>query len=83
MYDDMVRYAEANGFESVSTQDFGRQLTKLGFGKMSRRRDAKGIIYKVFGCNEEELKTPVPIVTDMNMDFDGYNGDVEYDAEDM
>ena len=50
---------------------------------MSRRRDAKGIIYKVFGCNEEELKTPVPIVTDMNMDFDGYNGDVEYDAEDM
>ena len=83
MYNDMVRYAEANGFESVSMQDFGKQLTKLGFGKMSRRRDSKGIIYKVFGCNEKELKTPVPIVSDMDMDFDGYNGDVEYDAEDM
>lgn len=83
MYDDMVRYAEANGFESVSTQDFGRQLTKLGFGKLSKRRDSKGMLYRVYGCSDTELKSPVPVVADMEMDFNEYNGNVEYDAEDL
>ena len=81
--DDMVRYADANGFESVSTQDFGRQLTKLGFGKLNRRRDSKGMLYRVYGCSDTELKSPVPVVADMEMDFNEYNGNVEYDAEDL
>nr|DAV38577.1 MAG TPA: dsDNA helicase [Caudoviricetes sp.] len=84
MYQDMVNYAEANGFVPVDIISFGRQMTKIGFGKMNKKRTASGFLYKVYGFSEEELKTPVPVVQDMDLcQEDAFDKGVEYDVEDL
>lgn len=84
MYNDMLRYAEANGFGTVDSVSFGRNLSKLGFGKLSRKRDAKGTLYKVYGFSEDEFKTPPPVVQDMDLGTeDIFDKDVVYDKDDL
>lgn len=83
MYEDMVKYADLNGFKIVSNTEFGRQLGNLGFGKYNKRRNAKGIMYKVYGCSAKEFQHEPPIVNDMEINVDDTNNNVEYDAEDL
>ena len=84
LFSDLCKYAEVNDFPmNLSKADFGRQMTKIGFGGVNKRRNQKGISYRVFGFNEEGLKSPAPIVSDMKMNFDEYNGNVDYDSEDI
>lgn len=84
MYDDMCKYAEANGFEACDLNTFGRAMTKYGFGKESRKRTATGIMYRVFGCTEEELSTPLPLIADLDMtQEDMFDRQVDYDFDDL
>lgn len=84
LYKDMEKYAEANGFKSVDITSFGRAMTKLGFNLGSRRRVTSGILYKVYGVSVDDLKSPVPVVQDMELTrADVLDKDVEYDEEDL
>ena len=83
MYDDCMEYAKVNGFVQVSDKDFGRLLTRIGFNRYSKKRDSKGMLYRVYGCTDKDLLSDVPVVNDMELDLGDYNNDVEYDAEDL
>ena len=85
LYHDCVEYALMNGFNAqaaISPIAFGHLMKRAGFGEGSRKRGAEGMLYKVYGITEVGLKTPPPIVNDMEMNFDEYNK-VEMDKEDM
>ena len=86
LYDDMVKYAEVNGFEcEISKKGFSSAMTKLGFGPLNRMRTAESIKYKVYGCDEKELKkTPPPVINDFNINGrNDLNSLVEFDDEDL
>lgn len=84
MYDDMCKYAEANGFKACDAVAFGKALTKFGFNKEDRKRTSTGIAYKVYGCSEDTLKTPVPVVADMDLAMeDSYEKNMIYDVDDL
>lgn len=83
LYDDMVKYAEMNGFEcNITKKGFSSAMGKLGFGPLNRVRTSESIKYKVYGCTEEELKTPPPVINDFNLGADDMYG-VEYDEDDL
>ena len=84
LYKDMVSYSEANGFSPVDDKSFGHQMKKLGFGGLNKKRTSCGNLYKVYGFSNEDLKTKVPIVTDMDLKKeDEYDHSVEYEGEDL
>ncbi len=79
MYKDIVRYAEENGFPVASKQTIAAHLRDLGFGKESKRKVGGTVFYKVYGMTYEELASPVPIVSDMDVRTD--NEGMEYDED--
>lgn len=82
MYNDMLKYAEANDFVWSGTPvSFGRAMSKIGFGN-NKRRLSSGAEYKVFGCTEDTFKTPVPVISDINLTFED-TLEVDYDEEDI
>lgn len=84
LYDDMVKYAEANGFAPVDITSFGRAMSKLGFNGESRKRTSTGMLYKAYCLTEEDLNEPVPVVSDMELTAqDLLDRDVEYDEDDL
>lgn len=84
LHEDMVKYAEANGFDAVEHLAFGHAMTKLGFGKHNKRRTGAGVMYLVYGCTEEDLKTPPMIVSDLQIEGeDELNACVDFDEEDI
>lgn len=85
LFADMEQYVELNNFESsVTSNAFGRAMQKHGFIGASRKRQSDGIYYYVYGCSEEELKTPPPVINDIDMFFeDELNKAVEFDDNDI
>ena len=84
LYDDLLKYAEVNGFDQIDITAFGRQMGKVGFGKQNKVREGKGVSYKVYGCSMDDLNKPVPVVTDMDLNMeDDLDKNVEYDYIDL
>lgn len=85
LYSDMEQYVELNGFESdMTTNMFGRVMMKHGFTGAGRKRLADGIYYYIYGCSEDELKTPPPIINDIDMLLeDELNKEIEFDENDL
>lgn len=85
LFTDLEQYVELNGFEACPTINaFGRSMMKLGFGGANRKRLSDGVYYRVFGCSEQELKLPPPIINDIDMCLeDELNKEVEFDDEDL
>ena len=77
MYKDIEKYAEENGFPMVSKQTLAAHLRDLGFGKESKRKVGGTVFYKVYGLTYDDLRSPVPVVSDMDVDTD--NEGFEYD----
>lgn len=69
MYEDLLRYAEANDFPDVTINTFGKRLKDLGFNKTDKVRTPNGYKYKVYGFSSEDLNSPVPVVGDMDLGF--------------
>lgn len=55
-----TKFCDNNNFDSsvISMQKFGRILATLGFEKI---RTGKGVVYKCYGANENQLRTPMMI----------------------
>lgn len=85
LYDDLSKYAEVNGFEfNVTKIAFGKSLEKLGFGSTNKKRFADGIKYLVYGFSEDDLKTPPPVINDIDMLLDNsLNDAIEFDEQDL
>jgi hypothetical protein len=79
IYKDIVNYAEENGFPVVSKQTIASHFKDLGFGKDHKRKTGGTVIYKCFGLHTDDLRKPVPIVVDMDVDID--NEEFVYDEE--
>jgi phage/plasmid-associated DNA primase len=85
LYNDLQKYAELNGFEfDVTKKGMSSSLEKIGFGASSRKRAADSTKYMVYGCSEDELKTPPPVINDYALKMeDVFDKDVEYDEDDL
>ena len=85
LYDDMMKYAELNGFDnSVTKIGFAKSMEKMGFNNLCKKRFNDGVKYKVYGLSEEELKTPPPVICDLDLSIEDELRDcVEFDEDDL
>jgi phage/plasmid-associated DNA primase len=85
LYDDMMKYAELNGFDnSVTKIGFAKSMDKMGFNNLCKKRFNDGVKYKVYGLSEEELKTPPPVICDLDLSIEDELRDcVEFDEDDL
>ena len=85
LYDDMMKYAELNGFDnSVTKIGFAKSMDKMGFNNLCKKRFNDGVKYKVYGLSAEELKTPPPVICDLDLSIEDELRDcVEFDEDDL
>lgn len=85
LYDDMINYAEINGFETNVTKiGFAKSMEKMGFNNLCKKRFNDGIKYRIFGLSEDELKTPPPVICDLDFSFvDDLRDCEEFDEDDL
>ena len=85
LYEDMLKYAELNGFEcNVTKIGFAKSMEKMGFNNLCKKRVNDGIKYRIFGLSEEELKAPPPVICDLDLSWEDELRDcVEFDEDDL
>lgn len=75
LYEDVVKYAEINGFNcKVTRGSFPRDLMRVSGGILHRHRRSDGMCYMLFGLTEEQLASDLPLVEGK----DNYYHDDEY-----
>ena len=63
---------------------FGRAMSKMGFSGENRKRTSTGMLYRSYCLTVDDLKEPVPMVSDMELTAeDLLDRSVEYDEEDL
>lgn len=71
IYEDIQKYADANGFPMVSRQTIASHFRDIGFGKEKKRKVGRSVFYKCYGLTEDDLVVnSVPLVSEMNLDID-------------
>lgn len=62
---DIENYSLMNGFTmNLPNNMLSRALTKASCGLLHRKRTSGGVFYVLYGFSEEDLDTPVPILTE-------------------
>lgn len=66
LYDDMVLYADANGFEPCTKVEFGKKMGDIGFTlfRRNKKRSADGVFYQIYGFKPENVGQNIPIIAD-------------------